>query len=237
MPRALVAALLVAIAANAPAADLMVRQRLTTTGGPGGGPRTEESTEYITAKLSVSDGSSSRTIVDLEAKTLTMIDKQRKTYAVMTFDDLRRRGEEMRKKLDELPPEVRRRMSGDADATVKPTGRTERIAGYDAKEYSLEAGIMKGSIWTTEAIPTPGDRQQWKQFASASGATQGPGGKVTEALANIEGFPLRTVITQEMGPVKVTMTNETLEVRQQSPPPGMVTVPDGFRRMEGSPAQ
>src|SRR4029453_9679347 len=82
---------LVVVAAAASAADkgLMVRERTNSNG------KVMEVTTYYTADKRVIDAPRQRTIVDLSAKTMTMIDKAARSYTVTTFDAMRRRGDGM----------------------------------------------------------------------------------------------------------------------------------------------
>ncbi len=211
------------------AADLTVRQRVTTTG-----PRAEshEATEYVTATRRITDDPARRTIVDLEAKTLTVLDKTRKTYTVTTFDELGQQMERARKQLDAMPPEARKMMGAmDAEVTLQPTGKTEKIAGYEAKEYALSGGPTTGTVWATEEIALPSKAEDWEKFRGAVGGSSGPGSKLGEAMARLKGFPLRTNVTYTMGPVTAGFATEVLSVTQQAAPPEVTTIPADARRV------
>src|SRR5262245_65660143 len=71
--------------------DLTLRQRTTTTSV--GQSFAREETQYAHGDLLVIDAPDTRTIVDVPAQTMTGADKQKRTYFVMTFDDLRRQAE------------------------------------------------------------------------------------------------------------------------------------------------
>lgn len=211
------------------ASELTVRQRVTATG-----PRsdTREVTEYITATRRVTDDPKHRTIVDLDAKTITMVDKAKKTYTVTTFDELRQQMERTRKQLDALPPEARKMMGAMAgDVTLEPTGKTERIAGYEAKEYAVKGGPMSGSVWATEAVTLPAKATDWEHFRDAVGGLQGPGGQLGGAMAKLKGFPLRTQVTYAIGPTTGGYTTEVLSVLEQAPPDGVTEIPAGATKV------
>ena len=229
--RAAIAGLLMALALPqiGRAADLTIRQRVTTTG-----PRAEthEATEYVTATRRITDDPAHRTIVDLDAKTLTLLDKAKKTYTVTTFDELRRQMEQARKQLDAMPPEARKMMGAmDAEVTLRPTGKTEKIAGYEAKEYALSGGPTTGAVWATEEIELPSKAEDWDKFRGAVGGANGPGSKLGEAMAKLKGFPLRTNVTYTMGPVTAGFATEVLSVAEQTAPPEMLTLPSDARKV------
>ncbi len=214
----------------ATATDVTIRQRVTSS-MPGAKPH--EEMQYITATKHVSDSAERRTIVDLEAKTLTSVDKEKKTYWVMTAEDLRRQREALEQQLARMPPEARRMMeSMDSPVTLKPTGRTERIAGYEATEYAIEGGATTGSVWMTTAIDVPMDEKEWERFAGGAGARQGPGAKLAEAMAALKGLPLRSTMTTAMGPSRYSATTEALEVKEARPPAEVLGVPADFRKVD-----
>src|SRR5262245_5796223 len=148
------ACLLVAVPAMAE--DLVLRQR-SNVGGAGGSPRDE--TVYITQRKVVNDAPGMRTIVDLDAGTITIADKTKRTYSTMTLDQLAAQMEALRRELDKLPPEQKRMMGAlfedEAPVVVKATGRTETIAGLPAAEHTLKGGPYDGVVWTTTAITVP----------------------------------------------------------------------------------
>jgi len=211
------------------AMDLTIRQRVTTTG-----PRAEthEATEYVTTTRRITDDPTHRTIVDLDARTLTVLDKTRKTYTVTTFDQLRAQMEAARKQLDAMPPEARKMMGGmDAEVTLHPTGKTEKIAGYEAKEYALSGGPTTGAVWVTEEIELPSKSEDWDKFRGAIGGASGPGSKLGEAMAKLKGFPLRTNVTYSVGPITAGYATEVLSVSAQAAPPDVLTIPADTRKV------
>lgn len=217
-------------------ADLTVRQRVTAVG-----PRTQthEMTEYVTDTRRITDDPDRRTIVDLDAKTITMLDKKANTYTVTTFDDLRRQMDEARKHLEALPPEARRMMEGSGgDVTLEPTGKTDKIAGYDAREYAIRGPGISGSVWVTDQVSTPAKAADWERFRGAVGGPMGPGAKLGEAMAKLTGFALRTQVRYAAGPVASGFDTEALSVAQQSPPTDVTTLPATARKVApGAPGE
>jgi hypothetical protein len=224
-----VLALALALALPAPAAgkDLMLRQRAFGPGGPAGG---EEQSEYFSGDRIVIASPTRRAIVDLKAQTWTLIDPKRKTYSVMTFDELRRLAERAAKALDALPPEARQKLALDTPLSVRPTGKSERIAGYAAKEYEVSGGTASGSVWLTDEITMPAEVREWEKVSSSLGVAQGAGAGLAAAIARLNGVPLRTKMTVALGPRKVESGTEVLEVREATPPADLLTVPAGFKK-------
>ena len=114
-------------------------------------------------------------IVDLQEEKVYQLDVKKKTYEVITFEELRRRMREAREKAEkETPKEEKepqqqgkpeREMEVDFD--VKETGQTRTIAGHNTKEVvmtvtvrekgrALEEGggmVMTANSWMAAAIP------------------------------------------------------------------------------------
>jgi hypothetical protein len=216
------------VASLVEAKDLMIRQRSTSS--MGGGAPTEE-TVYIAGDKIVTESPTVRTIVDLDQQTITSADKSKKAYSVTTFDELRAQMDMIRKSLESLPPEQRKQMGAlfddTAAVTIKPTGKTETIAGHPAKEHTVSGGPYSGSVWTTDAIAKPAAFTKWKGIEQTRG---GAARRLGEAMDKLEGFPLRTRIEMKAGPHPVTLSNEVLEVKDTSPPADVMKVPAGFTK-------
>src|SRR5258707_13477244 len=80
-------------------------------------------------------------VIDLDSETITSIDYSKKTYSVMTFA-------EMAKMMDEAMQKMKdKKADTDFKVSVKSTGASKQIAGYDAKEmlmtFTMEATDQK----------------------------------------------------------------------------------------------
>ena len=230
-PSALVVPILL-LAAAAQAGDLTVRQR-TTTGG-GRNAQTREETQYAHGDTLVIDGPDERTIVDVGARTMTIADKQKKTYFMLTFDQMRAQADAVQKKLQEMPSQERGMMDqmlgNGAPVTLQPTGRKETIAGYEATEYALRGGPFQGSVWTTEALSLPEGVRKWRELSASATAQKGPGRQLAEALAHAKGVPLRTTMIATIGPGTFSTSTEAVAVSTAPPPPDVLVVPPGFTK-------
>jgi hypothetical protein len=216
------------LAAAVEAKDLVVKQR--SSSGFGGGVPSDE-TVYITNDKIVTDAAAMRTIVDLTQQNLTSIDKSQKTYAVISFDDLRKQMDMLRQSLDSMPPDARKQMAALFDdsqpVVIKETGKTETIAGHAAKEHSLSGGPYSGYVWTTEEIETPTAFTKWKELEGMRG---GAARRLGEAMQKLKGFPLRTKIDMKTGGNPISLTNEVSEVKEGNPPKDALTVPPGYAK-------
>ncbi len=228
------------VPAFASATDLTLHQRVTTSG-----PRNEshDAVQYWTPNRMVTDDPNSRTIVDLDAETMTIANKREHTYFTQTFAGMRQQSEtmnaELKKHMESLPPEARQMMekqmgmgkTAETTAVVTPTGKTEKIAGYEAKEYTISAGPISGSIWASDALQPPGGTKAADAYAKMFGSGGGPGAKFAQALTQIKGVPLRTVMGGQAAQA-LKHTTEVVEVSQKSPPPDVLNVPEGFKKID-----
>jgi hypothetical protein len=132
-------------------------------------------------------------IVDLKEEKVYEVDVKDKSYKVTTFEELRRRLREAREKAaKEAPKEDKGEQSPqdkpekelDVDFSLKETGQTRTIAGYNAKEVVMtvtvrekgkvleESGgmVMTSNSWMGPAIPAMKElaefeRRYWKAIA------------------------------------------------------------------------
>lgn len=225
---------LLTVAGGADAADLIIKERHTFE-GMATGTTTTEATQYSAGNKRVTDSADSRVIVDLDARTFTVANKKTKTYWSRSLDELKQRAADSRKRIEAMPEQTRKMvegMMGGTEVSLKPTGKSETIAGYTAKEYKLESPRVTGSLWVTEALQDPVGAKAAQAFSDAVGGSAGPGGALAAAMGKVNGMPLRTAITMTVGPQKVTTRNEVLAVQVQSPPPEALTVPEGFAKQD-----
>ena len=130
-------------------------------------------------------------LVDLKEEKVYELDVKKKTYEVITFDELRRRMREAREKAEKEAPKEDKAQEQDkpareleVDFDVKETGQTRSVAGHTAKEVVItvtvrEKGraledsggmVMTSSSWMAPAIPamkelSDFERRYWKAIA------------------------------------------------------------------------
>jgi hypothetical protein len=212
-------------AARTTAQDVILRERITI-----GGNAPYEETQYFSGSKCVRDDPQARTIVDLDAKTLMVLHKDSHTYGVTPLEDLRRQNERQKTQLAGLPAEARKSLGIDQPTTLKPTGKTQKIAGYQAREYTIEGGGMSGAVWVTDAMNLAPGAYAWENSAGLVGGPRGgPGGKLAEALAKLKGVPLRTSWAVGSGSGKITTAIEVLQVTEQPPPADIFAIPTHYR--------
>src|SRR5947209_5698318 len=93
-----------------------------------------ESTVAVKGNRMAHRGKTHGSIIDLDARTITEIDLQKKTYSVMTFEQMKQMLDDMSKKMKEKKSDADMKMK----VSANPTGKSKQIAGYDAKEIQLQ---------------------------------------------------------------------------------------------------
>jgi hypothetical protein len=97
-------------------------------------------------------------IVDLNTQTITSIDMQKKTYTVMTFEQMRQMMEQMSQKMHQQDPN-----SGQVEikASAENTGRTQTINGVDAKEVVVKIEMVMTDPKTNQQGSLPITVSTW----------------------------------------------------------------------------
>jgi len=93
-----------------------------------------ESTVAVKGNRMAHRGKMHASIIDLDSKTITEIDLQKKTYSVVTFEQMKQMLERMSQKMKEKNSDAEMQMKVSANAT----GNSKQIGGYDAKEMLLK---------------------------------------------------------------------------------------------------
>jgi hypothetical protein len=186
-------------------------------------------------------GSTSVSIIDLRAGTITTVDLQKKTYVVMTFEQMKQRMEEAQQKIQQHKKD----QNGDtADikfkVSVNPTGGAKRLNGTDAKEVvvkmemeatdtqSGQSGslVVTADTWMAPEIPGYAEVREFHKrlaekiswtgmgnmFATQPRLGQGMAEAQKEA-AKLEGLPVYTTIS--MGAAGTPPANGDPDVQHQ----------------------
>ena len=224
-------------APQASAKDLILEQKTTVAGV---GERAGESTQYWTPAMMIVDEPGVRVIVDFATEKLTQIDKTNKNYLTLTFDQMLAQmdasREDLAKRTGDYPPEAKKALEGmgedigdkNSPVDVKPTGKHDKIAGYDTDEYTFSGNAGTGTFWVSKALPLPLGPKELKAFRKSMDGMKGPGRLFALAMTQVNGIPLRTELKVNLGPQGTTTTNEVVAVREASPPAEMITVPEGY---------
>ena len=194
-----------------------------------------EITHYMTPTREAFDIPSQLIIVDIETKTKTIADKAKQTYYVQTFADMLAETRRQREQVSELqemqegvPAQVRERLASmvcKEPVALRPSGATETIAGYEAKEYRNQSDgpSCQFSIWVAEGLEKPTQGRTWDAVRGLGRGLTAQAEFYAEA-AKLKGLPLRTTNPHN--------TVEAVEVTKEPVPPAVFTVPSGYTRVD-----
>lgn len=168
---------ILAVAAGTLSADFTYQETSTITGGVIAGVMkvagvfSKQAREPIESTVSVKGDRMVRktayhvSLIDLGSQTITSIDLQKKTYSVMTFDEMKQALEQMRQKMQQKQDPNQPQMTFQVSA--KNTGNARQVGGFDAKELILtmkmvgtdqSTGQQGGMVITTDMWLAPAVR-------------------------------------------------------------------------------
>lgn len=124
-------------------------------------------TIYVKGNKMARVGTNSTTITDLDAGSITNIDHSRKTYTVMTFDQLKQMSERMQQMMGGQGSGL------DFDIQVQKTGKTRSIDGQTATESIITAVVkgggsakFKADVWSVASLPGAEDLRAFHMKAA-----------------------------------------------------------------------
>jgi len=218
---------------------------------------TSTAMSYITedhARWSTPEGAA---IIDAKAQTMTIVNDAKKTYTVITKQDIdameakvkeQMNSPEMQKAqeaMKNLPPEQRARMEsmmgGMFTVDVQKLGTTRKIAGYNCEDWSVKIGQLS----TTEECVTTEVKfpmQTWEMFKSWTDslksvmAAMGPMakgmGNMQEQMKKIKGFPIASKTTSSIMGHTSSSSTEVTDIKKGSIPASAWEIPAGYTKTD-----
>src|SRR5450631_640599 len=222
--------------------DLTMVSNVTTNGKPAG-----TQTSYISSDhIRHSESTGNDVIIDLKNGAMTNIDGKKKTYYVVTKEDMQAVQAAMAARMND--PKMKQAMammqgmsSSMASSTeVKKTGVTRKVAGYACEEWVITmGGMMSMTECVTNDLKYPvqswaalADFQESMRKSMSFGPSAKSGADYAEKMKSIKGFPVATSSIVDVGVVKTTTTSEVTEVSRSAIPASTWDVPAGFTRVE-----
>jgi hypothetical protein len=146
--RIVVATALMSLGASTMLADFSYQETSTITGGMIAGMmkmaavfskaarEPAKSTISVKGDKMMHRSSTHASIIDINAQTITSIDLQKKTYSVMTFEEMKKALDDMAQKMKEKQKDGQAEMAFKVSANA--TGNTKTIDGMDTKEMIVK---------------------------------------------------------------------------------------------------
>jgi hypothetical protein len=224
------------------AEDLTVVSSITTNGQPSG-----SETSYISADhIRTSHAKGNEMILDLKSGVMTTLDDRKKTYYVVTKQDMEAMQAKMAERMKD--PKVKQgmamfqNMSASMTSTteVKKTGVSRKVGGYACDEWLITMGqMMSMTECVTSELKYP--TQSWealmafnesmRKSMSGFGPSAKSGEEFAEKMKSIKGFPVASTTTLD-GITKTIISSEVTEVRRTPIPTSTWDVPAGFTKVD-----
>lgn len=194
---------LVLVAALPACADFSYQETTKITGGslvkmmkwvPGGGKALEPQTSYVYLKGNrmAHVWTERMSVIDVDKETMTEVNLEKKTYAVITFAEFRQAMEEMARKMAAMRADATNQGAAapTMTLTVKETGQTRTISDLPTREFLMSIGMaaqstqpgvkpvgmseMEASLWMTKKFPGYEETQAfYKRMAAKMGWAPG----------------------------------------------------------------
>jgi hypothetical protein len=224
---ALLSGAVLAVATTCLAGDVAVRVHHTLADGSG---QTFDERRWWGDRRAAIAGPGRRIVIDLDAGTLTSVWADPMRYRVFPLPDLAAQAIESRLTARHM---VRTARHAGMDArgadpggrfVLRPTGRTETIAGVAAAEYAVESQLASGSVWLAPSLRPRPALALWLSRAADLGGLRLAGTKLALALVKRGGVPLRAELRAAGG---VAVRSEVTELGHESLPARLLALPEG----------
>jgi hypothetical protein len=185
-------------------------------------------------------------IIDLKNGAMTNIDGKKKTYYVMTKEDMEAMQAAMAARMND--PKMKQAMammqgmsSSMASSTeVKKTGVTRKVAGYACEEWLITMGSMMSMTecvtndfkYPVQSWAALADFQESMRKSMSFGPSAKSGADYAEKMKSIKGFPVASTTTVDAGVMKTTTATEVTDVSRTPIPASTWDVPAGFTKVE-----
>jgi hypothetical protein len=222
--------------------DMTVISKVSTNGQPGGTQTNYISSEHV--RRSESKGND--VIIDLKNGTMTNIDTKKKTYFIMTTQDMEAMQAAMAARMND--PKMKQAMammqgmssSMASDTEVKKTGVTRKVAGYACEEWFISmGGMLNMTECVTNDLKYPvqswaalADFQESMRKSMSFGSSAKAGTDYAEKMKSIKGFPVASTSTVDAGITKITTAIEVTDVSRAPIPASTWDVPARFAKVE-----
>lgn len=249
-----ITAFLLAAGAAVSSDDLTIVSKHTRDGAPAG-----TTTSYLAADhVRMAGEEGHETIIDLRTGVMAVLDGKKKTYYLVTKEDLERlkakiqeqmNSPEMKRaqeEMNKLSPEQRKQMEsfmggmvGSFD--VQRTGTTRRIAGYGCEEWTITMGTLSKTkeCVTTELKYPVHAWETYRDFAESMKTMMGvfgpmakAGAELAEKFKGMKGIPLATTTAIDVLGSRTTTENEVIEIRRGSIPASAWEIPAGYTKVD-----
>lgn len=223
--------------------EAVILHQKTIVAGGEGEPRVDESMQYWTDRMLVLVQPAGHFIVDFQAEATTSVNQRNRTVVRRTFAENQAKMDvenaQRQQQAADYPEDARAELERMGQipgpnltkVELRPTGRSETIAGYQAREIEFTGSAAKGALWISDALPLPLGEKEIQAYRRSTAGMNAASMQFALAMAEAGGIPLRTVLTASLNPHGQTVTNEVIDVRRGPLPAELSGAPDDFARL------
>jgi Domain of unknown function (DUF4412) len=247
------AVIVLAVGVPALAQDLTIVSKVTSDGKPA-----ETTTSYLSRDhVRMAQGERQESIVDFKTGQMTTLDGRKKTYYVITRQDVEKMAARMKEQMNS--PEMKKSqekmknlsredqkkmdaaMGGMFAFDVQKTGATRRIAGYTCENWKITIGeFSRTEECLTSELQFP--VQAWdmyKGFAESMKSMMAAFGPMAKSVENMQekfksmkGYPLATTTAINVMGHSTTSVSEVTEVKRGLIPASAWEIPAGYTKVD-----
>ena len=222
---------LAAAAAAAGAEDLTI---VSTVSSGKGAPVT--ATQYISGSGRVrTSNPEADTIFDAGTGRVAIVNHRKKEYFEFTRDEMAAAMAGFEQQMQQAGPMMEKMMGGAVgDVSVKKTGTSRKVAGYDCDEYTVSMGEgLRYDICAAPALQPPAT---YYDALKSPFAVMGPVArrfeKTFDEMKKIKGFPISMTTSIKVMMVNSQMKSEATEIKKGPIPESAFAVPAGYKKKD-----
>ena len=222
---------LAAAAAMAGAQDLTI---VSTVSAGKGAPVT--ATQYISGSGRVrTSNPETDTIFDAGTGRVAVLNHKKKEYFEFTREEMAQAMQGFEQQMQQAGPLMEKMMGGAVgEVTVKKTGASRKVAGYDCDEYVVSMGeSLRYDICAAPSLQPP---VTYYDALKSPFAVLGPVArrfeKTFEEMKKIKGFPIAMSSSVKVMMVNSQMKTEATEVKKGPIPESAFAIPAGYKKKD-----
>jgi hypothetical protein len=199
------------------------------------GSQPTQSTQYLTADRTRTNGAERDSMVEYGPGRIVMIDNKKREYTEATFDEMAAMFQKMDAEFQKMPAFLQKTMGAAVgDVTVRKGTAPRTIAGYECTQYTLAMGEdMVFDIWAAPSLQVP---VRYVEAMKAPFAAMGPMGrrfaKMYDEMKKVQGFPLSFGMRYKVMGKQIEVLTEAIEVKKGPIPASVFAIPVGYAKKD-----
>jgi hypothetical protein len=212
------------------AEDLTIVSRVSVGKGA---PAT--STQYISNGRIRTSNTETDTLFEAATGRVVVINHSKKEYYEFTRDQMAAAMKQFEAQMKQAGPLMEKMMGGAmGEVTVRKTGASRKVAGYDCDEYTVSMGEnLRYDVCAAPALQPPA---QYYDALKSPFAAMGPVARRFERtfdeMKKIKGFPVAMNSSVKVMMVTNEMKSEVTEVRKGPIPESAFAIPTTYKRKD-----